>query len=380
MIPRKHTVKLLGVLSVVYIWMYTCINDETCQTKTCGENIIYFHHTNFVNKSTKKLLIWTKYFFRDLAESVSTTINRSKHTCTATSDRSQLGSADAVLFHFIDLWFWETVPSFRRPDQVWVLYNMEAPPHHHFTGPTWSRVFNWTMTYRADATIQSPYGEFLPLSREEEEIAAETYENMDFSLHKTKMAVAVISDCQDDVQRYRYLRELEKYIDIDFFGRCGNLTCQRTPTAECNSNKYRFRIAFENANCRDYITEKFWKSLKQGSVPIVNWTPEQAGNIPKSTYINIHDFNGAEELGKYLIMLSTNKKLYKQYFSWRTQYKLDIDELYAFRYLCDALHKPMIAQTIINPNRWLRTDSCRTWSIKEVIRRHWDRFLFDLGW
>ncbi|XP_021370105.1 glycoprotein 3-alpha-L-fucosyltransferase A-like [Mizuhopecten yessoensis] len=379
-VGRRDLFKVLGILCLFYIWMRTCNTDDVCQTGGCRENIIEFHHTNFVNKSTKKVLVWTKFFFFDWAKHVGGRMSESKYNCSATSNRSELGSADAVLFHFIDLWFWETVPGFRRSDQVWVLYNMEAPPHHHFTGLTWTRSFNWTMSYRTDSTIYSPYGEFVPLTREEEDAAAVMYGNKDFSKHKTRMVFAVISDCQDDVQRYRYIQQLEKYVKIDYFGKCGNLTCPRTPEAECDSNKYRFRIAFENANCRDYITEKIWKSLQQESIPIVNWKAEQVGNIPKDSYINIHDFNGVKELADYLNMLSTNTKLYNEYFTWKTRYKLEIENMYAFKYLCDALHTPRKAQTIIDPNKWLRTDTCRTWSIKEVVRRHWDRFLFDLGW
>ncbi|XP_033753634.1 glycoprotein 3-alpha-L-fucosyltransferase A-like [Pecten maximus] len=376
---RKHAIKVIGILCSIYIWMYVCMTGEICSTDSCEGNIMNFRQNNFVNKNTKKVLVWTKYFFMDWANSVGTNMSRSKYSCSVTSDRSELETADAVLFHFIDLWFWETVPRFRSPNQIWILYNMEAPPHLHFTGVPWIRAFNWTMTYRTDATIHSPYGELVPLSHAEEAVAMVTYGNTDFSLNKTKMAVAVVSDCVDDVQRYRYIQELKKYIDIDYFGGCGDLTCPRTAEAECNSKKYRFRIAFENANCKDYVTEKFWNSLQQESVPIVNWKSNQGGHIPKSSYINIHDFNSAEELGKYLIILSTNKKLYNQYFSWKTKYKLDNEEFYAFKYLCDALHAPRHAQTVLDPNKWLRTDICRTWSIKEVVRRHWDRLMFDMG-
>ena len=33
--------------------------------------------------------------------------------------------------------------------------------------------------------------------------------------------------------------------------------------------KYKFALAFENALCTDYITEKFWRPLKVGTIPIV---------------------------------------------------------------------------------------------------------------
>ncbi|XP_033727771.1 glycoprotein 3-alpha-L-fucosyltransferase A-like [Pecten maximus] len=255
---------------------------------------------------------------------------------------------------------------------------MEAPPHLHFTGLPWIRAFNWTMSYRTDATIHNPYSEIIPLTREEEARATATYKNKDFTINKTKMAVAVISDCVDDAQRYRYIRELAKYVDIDYFGACGNLTCPVSPVAECNSHKYRFRIAFENAKCKDYVTEKFWNSLKQETVPIVNWISDQSVFL-RSSYINIHDFKNAKELGKYLNMLRTNKKLYNQYFSWKTKFKFNTNNMHGFKYLCDALHTPREAQTIIDPRKWLKTDTCRMWSIKEVVRRHLDRFLFNLG-
>lgn len=32
--------------------------------------------------------------------------------------------------------------------------------------------------------------------------------------------------------------------------------------------KYKFTLAFENALGEDYITEKFWRPLKLGSVPV----------------------------------------------------------------------------------------------------------------
>ncbi|OWF34973.1 glycoprotein 3-alpha-L-fucosyltransferase A-like [Mizuhopecten yessoensis] len=379
-IRRKHVIGVLGLVFIIYISMSAYTYEKFCRAKSCEENIIKLSHSNFVNKSTKTVLVWTKYFFGDWAEHVSGNMSRSKHNCSVTSDRRELGSADAVLFHLIDLWFWETVPGFRRPDQVWVLYNMEAPPHHHFTGKPWIQAFNWTMTYRTDSTIPSPYGEFVPLTSEEKETATLLYMNRNFAVNKTKIAVAVVSNCQDDVQRYRYIRQLEKYVDIDYFGKCGHLSCPRTSNAECDEKKYRFRIAFENANCKDYVTEKFWKSLNQESVPIVNWGSHQVINAPKNSYINIHDFKSAKELGTYLNMLSTNDKLYNKYFAWKTQYKPEHEEMYAFKYLCDALHTPRLAQTIVDPNKWLRTDSCRTWSIREVLRRHLDRFMFDFGW
>ena len=38
--------------------------------------------------------------------------------------------------------------------------------------------------------------------------------------------------------------------------------------------QYKFTITFENAVCNDYVTEKFWRPFKVGSVPIVFGSPK----------------------------------------------------------------------------------------------------------
>lgn len=37
--------------------------------------------------------------------------------------------------------------------------------------------------------------------------------------------------------------------------------------------RYKFTLAFENAICNDYITEKLWRPLVVGSVPIYYGSP-----------------------------------------------------------------------------------------------------------
>ena len=38
--------------------------------------------------------------------------------------------------------------------------------------------------------------------------------------------------------------------------------------------KYKFTLAMENAVCDDYITEKLWRPLRLGSLPIVFGSPK----------------------------------------------------------------------------------------------------------
>lgn len=72
--------------------------------------------------------------------------------------------------------------------------------------------------------------------------------------------------------RLQYAQKLGQYIQVDIYGHCGNFSCPRTdPTCfQMLDRDYKFYLAFENSNCKDYITEKlFINGLSRNIVPIV---------------------------------------------------------------------------------------------------------------
>ncbi|KAH3882514.1 hypothetical protein DPMN_006454 [Dreissena polymorpha] len=54
--------------------------------------------------------------------------------------------------------------------------------------------------------------------------------------------------------------KLSKFIDVDIYGACGKLECPRGERRcfDMLNKDYKFYLAFENSNCVDYITEKFF--------------------------------------------------------------------------------------------------------------------------
>ena len=61
--------------------------------------------------------------------------------------------------------------------------------------------------------------------------------------------------------RLQYAQELAQYIGVDRCGACGRLKCPRTSGGTCFDMldpKFKFYLAFENTNCQDSITEKFF--------------------------------------------------------------------------------------------------------------------------
>jgi hypothetical protein len=68
-----------------------------------------------------------------------------------------------------------------------------------------------------------------------------------------------VSNCNERNNRQQYARELSKHISVDIYGKCGTLKCSSTNACRALINKdYKFYLAFENSNCKDYITEKIF--------------------------------------------------------------------------------------------------------------------------
>jgi alpha-1,3-fucosyltransferase len=91
-------------------------------------------------------------------------------------------------------------------------------------------------------------------------------QKVNYAAGKTKMASWMVSNCGSRVRSSRQdlVRLLQRYIQIDVYGECGNLTCPKTEdesnsSEECRDmagQNYKFYMALENSLCREYITEK----------------------------------------------------------------------------------------------------------------------------
>ena len=71
------------------------------------------------------------------------------------------------------------------------------------------------------------------------------------------------TNCSPRSNRMRYARKLQQYISVDIYGGCGEHRCpghlpylKSMPCMNWLANDYKFYLAFENSNCKDYITEK----------------------------------------------------------------------------------------------------------------------------
>ncbi|XP_077285581.1 alpha-(1,3)-fucosyltransferase 10 [Arctopsyche grandis] len=134
-----------------------------------------------------------------------------------------------------------------------------------------------------------------------------------------------------------------KYIPIDSYGECLN---NKKLSAEYKHdylnklddhdfltfvNRYKFTIAIENGICEDYITEKLWRPLKVGSVPIYMGSPSIRDWLPnQQSAIVLNDFESLEDLAAYLNHLNTHDDEYEKYLQHKINKKITNSKLIDF--------------------------------------------------
>ena len=204
-------------------------------------------------KSTQKKLILVYFYDNSLTTEKLYTNNCLVKSCEFLKRPEQFSIADAVIFK-------EIPELIKRPkanrDQLWIYYQLESP-QNALPIPK-GIIVNWTATYKLDSIIQTPYGKYVY------QLNSNTLNTSIFD-EKLKLVAWFVSNCKATNNRLSYAHELSKHIDVDIYGKCGNLTCRRKTEESCNKmlkRKYKFYLAFENSNCKDYITEKLFNALR----------------------------------------------------------------------------------------------------------------------
>ncbi|KAG7309197.1 hypothetical protein JYU34_005123 [Plutella xylostella] len=232
--------------------------------------------------------------------------------CSLTATRTD--HADAILFKDH-----HTALNIKRDiKQLWILYYLECPYHTPPLGLTAYDVFNYTATYRRDSDIVAPYERWVYHNPK----ITEKVLDRNYAANKTKKVAWFVSNCHASNRRLQYARKLSKHIQVDIYGACGAHHCPKSDPncLEMLDREYKFYLAFENSNCRDYVTEKFFvNGLKHSVLPIVMGArpSEYAAVAPPNSYIHVEEFASPKELAAYLHRLDQDDTLYNSYFKWK---------------------------------------------------------------
>lgn len=189
------------------------------------------------------------------------------NTCEISSDAIIMDKADMVIFS--DGYVQDRLAEVKKPNQIFMMYLLESPSNiQAYQGIKFPNIINWTSTFRSDSDIVAPYEKWVYYDPNIQQITQEK----NYALNKKKKIAWFVSNCAPKNSRMIYAKELSQHIQVDIYGGCGSLKCERN-SQDCEKlidNEYKFYLAFENSNCHDYITEKFFvNGLKRNVLPIV---------------------------------------------------------------------------------------------------------------
>jgi hypothetical protein len=236
--------------------------------------------------------------------------------CRLTTDRRELETASAVVFHVPSL---RALPARKPAGQLWVAWSLESAVNYpQLRDPTYLSHFDLTMTYRRDADLLAGYTPYYSDGA-----------NLARALRATpgpktpqQVAVLLISARLNRSRRVEYATELMRYLDVHSYGKV--LPNRRLSLDQGRPTKleliagYKFTLAFENAIDVDYVTEKFFDPLVAGSVPVYFGAPNVDDFAPgERCFINTADFRDPKELADYLRHLNRVDAAYQEYFAWK---------------------------------------------------------------
>lgn len=280
-----------------------------------------------------------------------------------------LDSYDAILINLNDQMPLNALPNpelhGRKSHQRYIFFTQEPPSGLEEYDETFfpDNFYNWTMTYRLDSDIPLIYGRIRP-----EESAPTSFEPVTDSIQqaklksyasgKTKLVAWMVSHCKTDGRREDFVRQLKRHINVDIYGDCGKLQCDRSQLFSSRPNcfdmiesKYKFYLSFENSICEDYVTEKFFNIMQRNIIPVVYGGVNYSRIAPPHSFIDARQFT-PKELADYLLLLNANDTLYNQYFWWKSLYTVesDVEQMArrGFCDLCEKLHSDRNFQTKTN--------------------------------
>lgn len=248
--------------------------------------------------------------------------------CLSASDRSYLDDSrtKGIIFYGTRVKPYD-LPLPRKSEHTWNLIHEESPMNNYLLSHVeFIELFNFTATFRRESdyplTTQNIYSmgyltdrNPVPIREKNRKIKENGYAPV--------LYVQSHADVASD--RDTHVQELMKYIKVDSYGKClHNKDLPESMKKADDSYEdeifldfisyYKFHISFENAICRDYMTEKLMRALHLGSVPVYMGSPDVRDWEPNNRSIILaQDFDSPGELAKYLQFLNENDKEYEKF-------------------------------------------------------------------
>ena len=339
-LTREITVFI--VICVTYLHEYGCEFDSAFQPNsvhvdsglfTTESHVAYNNLTlpgYALDPDTPIILWWTGRLFnpdRPVKVTCPTT------TCYIVNDRQYVRDPRTRILLFYGSDFEPgDLPLPRLNKHEWALLHEESPMNNYiFSHGAMIKLFNHTSTFRfeSDFPLTSQFLYSSEYLTERKPVSLEIKN----ALRASGLApvLYVQSHCDVASDRDRYVTELMKYINVDSIGKCVNNrdipNDLNDPVHSMESkefldliSKYKFHISFENALCKDYMTEKLYRTFHVGSVPIYRGSENVHDWIPNNgSIIMTNNFTSVKDLADFTKMLDRDDNLYEEYLLYKTE-------------------------------------------------------------
>lgn len=283
------------------------------------------------NKELPILLWWSENLFPHFPGDTER-IDCPQSSCMVTKNKAVklYKRTKSVIFYGTDFRAYEA-PLPRLAHQTWALFHEESPMNNyvlsHLPG---IRLFNYTATFRRESDYPLTL-QWLPTISYLQHPAVSLEEKKKWRDKGYAPILYMQSHCDVPSDRDRYVKELMNYIQVDSYGQClknhplPNKRLEDTSTATTEdpefmafTSRYKFHLAMENAICSDYMTEKLWRPMHLGAVPIYRGSPSVKDWMPNNhSIILINDFASPKELADFILSLDRNDEEYLRYLEYK---------------------------------------------------------------
>lgn len=124
-------------------------------------------------------------------------------------------------------------------------------------------------------------------------------------MQKNRSALIITSHCKTDSKRENYINELPKHYPLKVLGNCGkHWNCGHVYVHDdcfkLLNREYMFYLAFENALCDEYVTEKFFANYNFDIILITRSKYENNSRLPKDVFLSTDNFESPKHLAEFL--------------------------------------------------------------------------------
>ncbi len=261
-----------------------------------------------------RILIWDEHWFGPEYELplVTTTPAAATIRVSFTRDRGETHTADAIWIHPPTV---RELPT-RREGQPWILASMEANTHYPLQLERTARaMFDITMTYQPTSDVPTPYAN------------RRQYGGFEQRPRPPQAPEPVCFIASNPVaHRDEYVAELGEHLPVASYGQClrnaefadvAPLGTDRGEQAMLAIASHPFYLAFENCRESDYVTEKLYRPLSVGTIPVYWGAPNAAEYLPNATAaVPIGDDMPPVVLAERLLAILDDPGLLAEHRSW----------------------------------------------------------------